>query len=58
MFKAAAQAAQELGAAAKAAQESWDHVTKARSKANPMVVKAKRAGKKAYRTAKHAVGVR
>lgn len=55
MFRAAAQAAQELGEAAKAAQQSWDHVHKARSKANPVITKATRAGKKAFKTAKRVV---
>ena len=55
MFNAAAQAAQEIGHAAKAAQESWSHVKKARSKAGPVTKAVQRATSGAARQVRRSV---
>lgn len=52
----AADAAEELGAAATSFKESWRHVQKARSKARPATRAATRVGKAAVRTAKRTAG--
>ncbi len=54
VVESAADAAEEIGAAAVAFKESWDHVRKARAKAAPATRAAKRATKAVARTAKKA----
>lgn len=52
VVESAADAAEELGAAATAFKESWGHVKKAQSKGRPATHAAMRAGKKVVGAAK------
>lgn len=55
VVESAVDAVEELGEAATAFKESWDHVQKARRKASPATRAATRAGKRAVKAAKKAI---
>ena len=55
VVESAADAAEEIGAAAVAFKDSWDHVRKARSKAAPATRAASRVTKKAVSATKRGV---
>jgi hypothetical protein len=55
VVESAADAAEEIGQAAVAFKESWDHVRKARSKAAPATRAASRVTKKAVKATKRGV---
>lgn len=55
VFEAAADAAIEIGEAAREAKKSWEHVKKAQAKAKPATRVAAKAGKKVLKRVKGAV---
>lgn len=55
VVESAADAAEEIGQAAVAFRESWNHVQKARAKAKPATTAASRATKRVATAAKRAV---
>lgn len=55
VVESAADAAEEIGQAAVAFRESWDHVRKARAKAQPATIVATRTAKKAVGAVKRGV---
>ena len=55
VVESAADAAEEIGQAAVAFRESWDHVRKARAKAEPATRAATRVAKKAVKATKRGV---
>lgn len=55
VVESAADAAEEIGQAAVAFRESWDHVRKARAKAEPATRAVTRTAKKAVSVAKRSV---
>lgn len=55
VIEAAVDAAEELGAAASAFKESWEHVKKARQKGAPATRAVARAGRTTVRAAKNAM---